>query len=129
VLAVVLAALAIALAGPLRQLISQRSALSSARQGVTSDQATLKKLQAQEKLWADPTYVAGQARDRLHYVLPGQVPYITLSPTPSPQATAGGPGGSDQPWYAQLWSSVQGADATPTPTPAPAPSVAPQPAT
>jgi cell division protein FtsB len=113
VLAVVVAALAIALAGPLRQLISQRSQISSVQQDVARSTQQLKDLQAQEKQWSDPAYVAAQARDRLHYVKPGEVPYVTLSPTPSPQVSGLGAAAPDQPWYAQLWSSVQGADATP----------------
>jgi cell division protein FtsB len=127
VLAVVLAALAIALAGPLRQLISQRSQISSLRGDVNAQTEQLKNLQEQQKQWSDPAYVQKQARDRLHYVMPGEVPYVTLSPTPSPSASGGAskPVG-DQPWYAQLWSSVQGADATPAapsarPSPTPAP--------
>lgn len=133
VLAVVLAALAIALAGPLRQLISQRSEISSLRSDVAQQTQQLKNLQEQQKQWADPSYVAQQARDRLHYVLPGEVPYVTLAPTPSASASGGAQAVVDQPWYAQLWSSIQGADATPKPsvsphpTTAPAPSVAPTP--
>jgi cell division protein FtsB len=113
VLAVVVAALALALAGPLRQLISQRSQISSVQQDVARSTQQLNDLQAQEKQWSDPAYVAAQARERLHYVKPGEVPYVTLSPTPSPQATGPDAAAPDQPWYAQLWSSVQGADATP----------------
>lgn len=133
VLAVVLAALAIALAGPLRQLIGQRSQISSLRSNVAQQTQQLKDLQKQQKQWADPTYVAQQARDRLHYVMPGEVPYVTLAPTPSTSAPASAHAVADQPWYAQLWSSIQGADATPKPsvtphpTAVPAPSVAPTP--
>ncbi len=128
-LAVVLAALAIALAGPLRQLITQRAQISSLRSDVAKQTQELKTLQQQQKQWADPSYVAQQARDRLHYVLPGEVPYVTLAPTPSASASAGAQAVVDEPWYAQLWSSIQGADATPKPSPSPAPSTAPQPAT
>jgi cell division protein FtsB len=124
VLAVVLAALAIALAGPVRHLISQRAELASLRSQVADGKHQVKDLQAQEKLWADPSFVAAQARERLHYVKPGEVPYITLGPRPS--ASDGvGPGGvpADQgPWYAQLWSSIRGADG-----PAPSPQVSPHP--
>lgn len=133
VLAVVLAALAIALAGPLRQLISQRSQISSLRSDVAQQTQQLKDLQQQQKQWADPSFVAKQARDRLHYVMPGEVPFVMLAPTPSPSTSAGVQAVEDQPWYAQLWSSIQGADATPKPsvtlhpTTAPAPSVAPTP--
>jgi cell division protein FtsB len=114
ILAVVLAALAIALAAPLRQLISQRAQLSSLRDSVATQQQQLKDLQRTQKLWTDPAYVAAQARQRLHYARPGQIPFVTLSPTPtaSSSAAAGAPA-PDEPWYAQLWSSVQRAAATP----------------
>ncbi len=127
VLAVVLAALAIALAGPLRQLISQRAQISSLQSDVDKQTQTLKSLQEQQKQWADPSFVAQQARDRLHFVKPGEVPYVTLAPTPSPSASASGQAVVDQPWYAQLWSSIQGADATPKPSPAPHPTPTPSP--
>jgi cell division protein FtsB len=120
VLAVVLAALAIALAGPLRQLISQRAQLSSLRGSVASQQQQLKDLQATQQLWADPAYVAAQARSRLHYVRPGQVPYVTLSPTPTATSTSAAQAAvAGQPWYSQLWSSIQGAAATPVASTAP----------
>lgn len=122
-----LAALAIALAGPLRQLIAQRAQISSLQSDVEKQTQQLKTLQQQEKQWADPSYVAQQARDRLHYVLPGEVPYVTLAPTPSPSATSSAAAVSDEPWYAQLWSSIQGADATPKPAPTPRPTPAPSP--
>jgi cell division protein FtsB len=132
VLAVVLAALAIALAGPLRQLITQRAQISSLQSDVEKQTQELKQLQQQQRQWADPSYVAQQARERLHYVMPGEVPYVTLAPTPSPSASSVAAAVRDEPWYAQLWSSVQGADATPkpalTPRPTPAPSTAPAPA-
>jgi cell division protein FtsB len=125
VLAVVLAALAIALAGPLRQLISQRSQISSLQSDVAQQTQQLKDLQQQQKQGADPSYVAQQARDRLHYVMPGEVPYVTLAPTPSPSSSAGARAVEDEPWYAQLWSSIQGADATPKASPTPQPTQPP----
>ena len=116
----VLAALAIALAGPLRQWLGQRAQIASLRDNVATSQRELKTLQQQQKLWADPSYVAAQARQRLQYVKPGEVPYITLAPTPSALASdAAAAAQANQPWYAQLWSSVQGAGMTPRPAPHP----------
>ncbi len=81
-LAVVVAALALALAAPLRELLSQRSQISSLNTSIASQQQQVTSLQKAQQQWANPTYVEQQARDRLHYVFPGQVPYVTLSPTP-----------------------------------------------
>jgi cell division protein FtsB len=118
VLAVVLAALAIALAGPLRQLLSQRTQIAGLRAGVSAQQQQIATLEQQQKLWTDPAYIKAQARERLHYVMPGQVPYVTLAPTPAasanPSAVAAA---ADGPWYSQLWGSIKGAGAVVQPSP------------
>jgi cell division protein FtsB len=118
VLAVVVAALALALAAPLRQLLTQRAQIASLQSSIASSQKQIAALQKTHELWADPTYVAGQARERLHYVYPGQVPYVTLTPTPVPSASAAAAAAlASQPWYGRLWNSVQGATGVrPTPS-------------
>jgi cell division protein FtsB len=125
VLAVVVAALALALAAPARELLSQRSQISSLNSNIASQQQQVAALQKAQKQWANSTYVEQQARDRLHYVFPGQVPYVTLSPTPVASASAAAAQAlGSQPWYGRLWSSVQVAANVP-PTPKPSPTLAP----
>jgi cell division protein FtsB len=125
VLAVVVAALALALAGPMRELLSQRVQVSSLNNSIASSRQQIAQLQKTQKQLANPSYIEAQARDRLHYVFPGQVPYVTLTPTPSPAASAAAALAS-QPWYGQLWASVEGASGvTPSPSPSPTPSLAP----
>jgi cell division protein FtsB len=128
ILAVVIAALGIALAAPVRELIGQRAQISGLRAGVSAQQRQLAELQASQKLWADPSYVAGQAQERLHYVLPGKVPIIALAPSPSPSAATGpaARAAPTTPWYAQLWTSVTEAGKAAA-TPKVSPSVAPTP--
>jgi Septum formation initiator len=109
VLAVVVAALAIALAAPVRQLLSQRAQIASLRNSVAAQQQRVADLKKQQALWADPAYVAAQAADRLHYVRPGQIPFVTLSPKPVADASASAAAIANQPWYGQLWSSVKDA--------------------
>jgi cell division protein FtsB len=127
VLAVVVAALALALAAPARELLSQRSQISSLNGNIASQQQQLTALQKAQKQWANSTYVEQQARDRLHYVFPGQVPYVTLSPTPVASASAAAAQAlASQPWYGRLWSSVQvAAHVPPKPKPTPSPTLAP----
>jgi cell division protein FtsB len=144
VLAVVVAALAIALAAPVRHLLSQHAQITSLRGSVESEKKQVADLQKRQAQLADPSYVAAQARDRLHYVRPGEVPFVTLSPTPAGQASAQAAAAlANQPWYGRLWSSVKVAGAVPkpsptlasalasaiasTPTPAPAPAASPIP--
>lgn len=125
-MAVVLAALAVALAPPLRQLLSQRSQIANLRASVATEKDNVAALQKTQKLWDDPKYVEAQARDRLHYVRPGQVPYVTLSPAPVASASAAEAALAAAPWYGRLWSSVQGAsvDAHAAPLPSPTPALA-----
>jgi len=127
VLAVVVAALALALAAPARELLSQRSQISSLNSNIASQQQQVTALQKAQKQWANPTYVEQQARDRLHYVFPGQVPYVTLSPTPVASASAAAAQAlASEPWYGRLWSSVQvAAHVAPTPKPTPSATLAP----
>jgi hypothetical protein len=92
---------------------------------IASSQQQVAQLQKAKKQLSDPSYIEAQARDRLHYVFPGQVPYVTLTPTPAPEASAAAALAS-QPWYGQLWASVKHASGvTPTPSPSPTPSLAP----
>lgn len=123
ILAVVVAALALAIAAPLRELLSQRSQISSLNSSIATQQQQVGALQKAQKQWESPTYVEQQARDRLHYVFPGQVPYVTLSPTPVASASAAAAQAlASQPWYGRLWSSVQEAAHVPPPEPSPSPS-------
>jgi cell division protein FtsB len=131
VLAVVVAALAIALAAPVRQLLSQRAQIASLRNNVAAQKQRVADLEKQQALWADPAYVAAQAADRLHYVRPGQIPFVTLSPKPAAAASASAAAAlANQPWYGQLWSSVQvaGMPSRSSPTLRPAPTSSPAPA-
>jgi cell division protein FtsB len=127
VLAVVVAALALALAAPARELLSQRSQISSLNSSIASQQQQVAALQKAQKQWANSTYVEQQARARLHYVFPGEVPYVTLSPTPVASASAAAAQAlASQPWYGRLWSSVQVAANVPVkPKPTPSPTLAP----
>jgi cell division protein FtsB len=131
ILAVVVAALGIALAAPVRQLIEQRAQISGLQTTVASQQSQVAQLKATQKLWADPSYVAAQAEERLHFVKPGQVPIIALAPTPAAGAAAeasasAAPAADAAPWYAELWTSVRGAGESPA-TPKPTASVVPTP--
>lgn len=115
VLVVVLAALALSAALPLREYLAQRSAIGEQRQQQAAAQIRVDDLDAERARLHDPAYVAAQARRRLQYVLPGETAYELIDPTPPPAASPTDPAGGS-PWYSQLWGSVRRAD-----RPAPAP--------
>ncbi|KIQ19848.1 hypothetical protein ASG56_03280 [Rhodococcus sp. Leaf7] len=107
-LAVVICALALTLAVPLRTYISQRGdavAVADERQVL---EERVRDLQIRKAQTDDPAYITAQARERLGYVMPGETPYqvqlpgararsdIENDPPPAP------PG----PWYSDLWSTA-----------------------
>jgi hypothetical protein len=65
----------------------------------------------QRERWRDPAYVAAQARQRLHFVRPGETAYVLLDPGETPARlvpkSAVAP---DRPWFSDLWASVDAAD-------------------
>ncbi len=101
------------LALPLRELVRQVGEINGADQQRAETQARVDDLQARIDRWEDPSYLQQQARERLRYVLPGEVMYQVVGDRPAesqlrqqaPQLEA--PSGS---WYERLWSSVQAAD-------------------
>lgn len=73
VVAVVVSAVLLSVAVPLKAFLEQRSELAQ----LTATQADLRQergeLQAQIRAWDDSAFVAAQARERLGYVRPGEV--------------------------------------------------------
>jgi cell division protein FtsB len=109
VLAVVLCAIALSLAYPVREYIAQRRQIDQLLAQSAQTQAQLARLQAEAARLNDPAYIEQQARDRLHYCMPRQTCYVIVGgqPARNPGAAAAVAG---TPWYERLWSSVQQAD-------------------
>ena len=108
VLAVVLCAIALSLAYPVREYIAQRRQIDQLQAQSAQTAATLARLQAEAGRLNDPAYIEQQARDRLHYCMPRQTCYVIIGGQPASRAKAGAAAGT--PWYERLWSSVQQAD-------------------
>jgi cell division protein FtsB len=116
VLGLVVCALVVSAALPLREYLSQRSQIAAAQAKQAAAKARVQSLEGQLRQLHDPAYVKAQARTRLHFVLPGETAYVVLSPSAAPLpagraavagATATGP---EAPWYSQIWGSVKAAD-------------------
>lgn len=110
VLALVLGALLLALAVPVRSWIAQRAEIAGLRADVEAAEARVADLRIQSERWQDPAFVAAEARRRLHFVLPGEVGFITLG-SQAAEAEAAKAAAESQPWYTTLWSAVREADA------------------
>src|SRR3954453_2958276 len=117
VLAIAVCAVVLTLAVPLQQYLAQRAQLSDLVAQERAERARVAALEQQQARWNDPAYVREQARERLHFVKPGETAYVIVDPTPQPQpTTASAPKvpakvGS---WYGQLWSTVTTAGNEPT---------------
>ena len=110
VFAVILFILALVIAPPAKHYFTQRAQINALKSQLSADNTALAKARNELSLWQDPEYIKSQARDRLHFVLPGERQYIVIddSTTNTQQgvtkiASALTDG---QPWYARLIASI-----------------------
>lgn len=76
-LALIVAALLV-LAAPLKTLIEQRQQIAQLEASLEDAQDAVDDLTAQVARWSDPAYIQSQARERLYYILPGDVSYLIV---------------------------------------------------
>jgi cell division protein FtsB len=133
ILAAVVCVLTLTIAGPVRTYFAQRTEMKQ----LSASEAALRKqisdLEQQKVKLADPAYVAAQARERLGFVMPGEIPYqVQLPPNAALPAEPGSQpaaSASNDPWYTSLWHTIADsphgppttAPAAPPPPPPPAP--------
>jgi cell division protein FtsB len=106
-LAAVVCVLVLSVAVPLRNYLGQRAELAAVyeQQHILADK--IAELERRRVLLADPEHVETQARERLRYVRPGEIPYLVQLPPGGTVATVvGGVRAPAQPWYDQLWKSI-----------------------
>ena len=112
VLAVVICAIALSLAYPVSEYVTQRRQIDSlvAQQQVML--AQVKSLEAQQAKLSSPAYIEQLARQELDMCFPGTQCYIVEGGQPL-IGTAQSPRQGPASWYDKLWQSVQQADASP----------------
>jgi cell division protein FtsL len=105
---VVICAIALSLAYPVREYIAQRRQIDQlvAERQMTLEQ--LRALQREQQRLNNPAYIEQLARDRLHFCMTGQTCYVIIGGPGSGAAAAARAAGT--PWYDRLWRSVQQAD-------------------
>jgi cell division protein FtsB len=115
VLMVVLVVLALAYTYPVRVYLAQESQIGRMEAAQAAQQQTINSLTEEVAKWQDPEYVRIQARDRLFYVRPGEVPLLVLNDPAGAARDAGKepPAAVTTSWYDTLWSSVAAANAEP----------------
>ena len=110
ILIVVIAALAVTLAIPMRAWLSQRAEISSLENEVSQARDRVAGLEAELIDWEDPAFIVAQARSRLHFVFPGEVGYVVRGDDDRPVLPDAPIEESPTPWYSLLWESTQQAD-------------------
>ena len=99
------------LAPPIKSYFTQRAQISALKSQVVTDRAALDAARAELELWKDPDYVKSQARERLHFVMPGERQYIV---TGEDGINSDAPVENDvvsnlpegQPWYTRMIASI-----------------------
>ena len=103
--------LALFLAPPIKSYFVQRAQISALQSQLKSDNTALDEARKELTLWQDPDYIKSQARERLHFVLPGERQYIVTGTdgTNTDEAAQTDvvknlPEG--QPWYTRMIASI-----------------------
>ena len=110
-IAAIFFALALFLAPPIKNYFVQRAQISALQSQLASDHAALDAARKELTLWQDPNYIKSQARERLHFVMPGERQYIVTGGDDTQDPNAGTvnvvenlPEG--QPWYTRMIASI-----------------------
>jgi cell division protein FtsB len=107
ILGLVLCAVALSVAFPLRNYLEQRAELAQAVSAQQELEQQRDELQARKSALTDADYVAAEARRRLQYVTPGDTVFVVHAPDIAPAATdAAGGANPDEPWYGGLWATL-----------------------
>ncbi len=108
VLAVVLCAIALSLAYPVREYIAERRQIDQLETRNVQLAIAVRKDKAEQLALGSTSYVEQQARDKLHMCFPDETCYVVIAPAKPHARTAAAREGS--PWYGRLWDSVREAD-------------------
>jgi cell division protein FtsB len=112
VLAVVICAVTLSLAYPVREYLAERRQIDQLESESAQLASRLQSLRAEARALTSPVYIEQQARDQLHMCFPSQNCYVVISPSREPGAVNHGRAAT--PWYQLLWASVKAADKEPS---------------
>ena len=111
---VIIFILTLAITPPVKHYFTQRAQIKALESQLSADNVALQKAREELLRWQDPEYIKSQARERLHFVLPGERQYIVVdgSTTPTQENTTEIASAltDGQPWYARLIASISETD-------------------
>lgn len=105
ILALVVCALALTVVVPLRNYVAQRQELAAVSEQKRALADAVEELTRDRARLTDPAETVAQARSRLGYVSPGEVPYVVQLPQAADTGTDVGLSDGVA-WYRRLWNEV-----------------------
>jgi cell division protein FtsL len=111
-LAVVICAVVLSLAYPVREYLAQRQQIDQLVAQQQTMLAQVKSLQAQQARLSERSFIEQLARQELDMCFPGTQCYVIEGSQPLINGIRP-PWPGPQPWYGKLWQSVEQADASP----------------
>jgi cell division protein FtsL len=109
ILGIVLCAVAISLASPLRSYLRQRATLAESVAEQRELEQQVAELELQQAALADPANLEALAKRRLQYVRPGDTVYVIQAPEGVADASGSGEPANEsraEPWFSSLWNTL-----------------------
>lgn len=126
ILVLVVAVLAVSYASSMRAYLDQRAENNAYLEEIAQRSAAIDDLEREKRRWDDPAYVRAQARERLSYVMPGEISYVVLDEDGEAlesESELSDPADVDvkdpEPWWGRAWESVELAGKPPKQAPPP----------
>jgi cell division protein FtsB len=125
VVLLVLGALIVSYAQSMRVWFDQHQQITALQQEIHDREKRVSQLDDEIARWNDNAYVRAQARQRLGWVMPGEIGYRVIGADGKPVGAPPAPSGPADPqadpsqkptWYTKLWGSVEGAGKPAQPT-------------
>ncbi|QFY12808.1 septum formation initiator family protein [Nonomuraea phyllanthi] len=110
ILAIVVCAIAMSLAYPVREYISLRRSIASLQAEKARVEAEKQALLERDRQTDDPNWRKKIAKERLFYCGAGEKCYVVMEREPVKEQAATPRPAEAPPWYQTLWESVRAAD-------------------
>jgi len=111
-LVVVLCAIGLSLAYPVREYIAERRQIDQLEAENAQLAVSVQRLKSEQRAISSPSYIEQMARDELHMCFPTQTCYVIV-PVQSRTRAKAGRAQRGTSWYSALWASVRQADKGP----------------
>ncbi|WP_165909155.1 MULTISPECIES: septum formation initiator family protein [unclassified Rathayibacter] len=100
----------VVLAPSVKNFVEQRAEIAELQRSVDAAKTQSQNLDEQRVRWSDPAFIRAQARERLYFVMPGEVSYLVLDDIAVAQQAAQPASNSVQKtpsdWAGSLLSSI-----------------------